>query len=152
MGFWTKLKEKAKFVWDNITIEPAVFFIFFSQGLDGISEEQLLIVKTCLNDFDYGPEVCDNLLEDNFTDINTEVQNEVSDFKVWQTLAKNIFPLFFAFYIGSWCDLFGRKTVMYTYLIFQLLAQGILVLNSAFMSWPKEILLTGPLLTGLVGE
>eukprot|EP00095_Tigriopus_kingsejongensis_P002938 maker-scaffold517_size150149-snap-gene-0.20 protein:Tk02938 transcript:maker-scaffold517_size150149-snap-gene-0.20-mRNA-1 annotation:"adenylate cyclase " len=147
----SRSSQKVALVWSNVTVEPVVFFIHFSQGLDSISEEQLVIIKTCYNDLDFEANICENLLSPNNTDINDEVQDMVADYKVYQTLAKSIFPLFFAFYVGSWCDVFGRRLIMYLFLGAQLVSQALLILNTVFMSWPKEILLAGPLITGIVG-
>lgn len=73
-------KERAAFVVSNITIEPLVFLVAFSGTLDNISYDQLKIDKSCLNDFNFTEEICDNLLEDNYTAQNDLVDEEVSEF------------------------------------------------------------------------
>ena len=61
----------------NITIEPALFLTSFARSLSGVSYEQMLIEKTCKNDFDFNDTVCDNLVNI-FEDENTLIQNEVN--------------------------------------------------------------------------
>ena len=61
----------------NITIEPALFLISFARGISGVSYEQMLIEKTCKNDFGFNDTVCDNLVNV-FEYENTLIQNEVN--------------------------------------------------------------------------
>ena len=62
----------------NITIEPASFLISFSTQMDDVSLSQMTIYKTCREQ--YNETVCDDSnLVTNFTDVNQEVQEEVSE-------------------------------------------------------------------------
>ena len=63
----------------NITIEPALFLTSFARGISGVSYEQMLIEKTCKNDFGFNDTVCDNLVNI-FEDENTLIQNEVNKY------------------------------------------------------------------------
>ena len=71
------LIEKIKFLQANVTIEPAVFLISFLASLDFITIEQLIIEKTCANDFNLTADVCYNLVDGQHLEENTLVQNEV---------------------------------------------------------------------------
>ena len=73
----TRIKSRLLKIWRNITVEPVVFFIMFSSGVDNVSLSQLKIQKACRIDFHFNDTVCDNLLEENYTDENTLVQDEV---------------------------------------------------------------------------
>ena len=71
--------------------------------------EQLKIDKCCEQKFDFPSGVCQNLTEDSFEEENDLVQDEVAQFNVYVTAVKSVFPALLAFYMGAWCDLFGRK-------------------------------------------
>ena len=72
-----RIKRRARIIWKNITVEPVIFFIMFSQGIDTVSLNQLKIEKSCKIDFKFNETVCDNLLEENYTEQNKLVQDEV---------------------------------------------------------------------------
>ena len=40
---------------------------------------------------------------------NEMVQNEVAQYSVYSMILGTFFPIFFSFYLGAWCDIFGRK-------------------------------------------
>ena len=71
---------------------------------------------------------------------------------MYDAIAKSLLPTVTAFYIGSWCDVIGRKTVMYLYLISNVISQAIVVVNAYFIDWPKEALLAATLVQALCGE
>ena len=66
----------------NITIEPVIFFMTIVEYIDLVTIDQLVIDKSCRLDFNYTADVCDNLVETAYEDENTEVQNEVAQYKV----------------------------------------------------------------------
>ena len=59
----------------------------------------------------YNETVCDSLVTD-YKDENELIQENVAQFSVYKTLINSIFPIFFAFYLGAWADLFGRKLLL----------------------------------------
>ena len=76
-NIFTRLFAAIKFVYEHTTIEPVVFFLNFSLNIDTITYDQLKITKSCLTDFNYSEEVCDNLVDGNYTTQNDLVQDEV---------------------------------------------------------------------------
>lgn len=76
-NYWKRTKRFCQRVWRNLTIEPAWFFITLADGIDSVSSEQLLLQKTCKNDFNYTDEICNNLSEDQYKDEYKNVQDEV---------------------------------------------------------------------------
>ena len=60
----------------NITIEPALFLISFSSSMDDVSLANMVLYKTCKEN--NNDTVCLDLLNDNYTDINEDVQETVS--------------------------------------------------------------------------
>lgn len=109
------------------------------RSIDSIASSQLILDKTCMNDFDFGQEICDNLVD--WKENNTLVQNEVAQFKVYESIVDHIFPIICSFFLGSWSDSFGRKWLLYLYFLICLIQNGSMMLNAYFMDWPKEFLL-----------
>lgn len=76
----TEKHQENKFiaVLKNITIEPAMFLLILSGGLDDPLIPQFIITKICSYDFGYNETVCDdkNLVTD-FQEENDEIQKEV---------------------------------------------------------------------------
>ena len=72
--------------------------------------------KSCLNDFGYSEEFCENLLDHDAE--NTEVQNAVAQFSVYESIVDHLIPILFSFFLGSWSDNFGRKYLLYLFFFF----------------------------------
>lgn len=168
-------KSRARFILSNITIEPLVFLVAFSGTLDNISYNQLKIDKSCLNDFNFTQEICDNLLEDNYTAQNDLVDDavhkllsnksfipnfiecfmfvhQVAQLEVYSTVLTGVFPAFFAFYLGAWSDIFGRKFLLFSFVGAKITSQIFLILNVQYMEWPKEWLLLVDAIPAMVGK
>ena len=137
-GLVSRAKEKFKKVISNITIEPCIFLIIFSSDLDEIASSQMVILKSCKNDFpEFNDTICDNLNSPEFQDANVMVSNELNQFNVYKKLILSIFPIFFSFYLGAWSDLFGRKFLFYTFLTAFFLEQVILLFCAYYFDSPK---------------
>ena len=74
----SSIKDKFIDVLKNITIEPAIFLLTLSSGLDDPLIPQFIITKICTYDFGYNETVCDdeNLVTE-FQEENDEIQKEV---------------------------------------------------------------------------
>ena len=59
-----------------------MLFISIVGSMDQVSVGQLLIDKSCANDFDFSEEICDNLLNDTYEHENAEVESKVAQYKV----------------------------------------------------------------------
>ena len=57
-----------------------------------------------------------------------------------------------SFYIGSWCDVIGRKFVIYLCMMARVLSVGFQLLCVVFMDWPKELLLVATFINSIGGE
>ena len=101
-GFASVVKRKVKRIARNITIEPVVFFLSFVGNMDYVCLGQLLIDKSCDKDFDFASDTCDPgvLLDGNHTEENTAVQNEIAQFKVYQSIVTHLFPILVSFFLG----------------------------------------------------
>ena len=129
--------EKLKQGFKNVTIEPAIFLIAFSDILDDISVKQMQIDKCCHVDFGFNDTVCDNLVSQ-FEKENDLIQAEIAQFNVFQEMVSSSLPIFFSFYIGAWCDMFGRKLTMFLFIASRLVGQSILITLAYNMHWAKE--------------
>ena len=76
---------------------------------------------------------------------------QVAQFGVYKTLVANVLPIFFSFYLGAWCDLFGRKLLFKVYLTSRILEQLVVVGCAYFLTSPKEYLLFANLPTAFAG-
>ena len=137
-------------VLSNITIEPSLFLINFGDVLDDISFTQMVLFKSCTVDFGFNETVCNDLVD--YEDANKIVQDEAASFSVYQTLVATIFPIFFSFYLGAWCDLFGRKLIFKLYLSAKCVEQIIVIVCAYYLESPKEWLLLAPIPTALAGR
>ena len=54
-------------------------------------------------------EFCSNIEDNTGTADYDAVEREVVSFNNVLSLAENLIPILFSFYIGSWSDRFGRK-------------------------------------------
>ena len=134
----------------NITIEPAMFLIAFSSGIDNIANSQMVVLKSCKNDFpEYNETVCNNL--NDYHDANIAVSNELNQFNVYKQLITSIFPVFFSFYLGAWADLFGRKFLFYLFLSAFASEQAIVLVCAYFFDSKKEFILISYIPTALSG-
>lgn len=72
----------------NVTLEPVILFTSIVADMDSVSIGQMVIDKSCANDFAYNETICNNLLNDAYKKENAAVQSEVAQFKV---VGKNYF-------------------------------------------------------------
>ena len=71
---------------------------------------------------------------------------------VYKMIVGTFFPVFFSFYLGAWCDLFGRKLIFKMYLSAKCVEQIIVIVCAYFLESPKEWLLLAPIPTALAGK
>jgi hypothetical protein len=64
----------------NVTVEPAVFVLELASKMDEVAIKDMLLYKTCINDFNETDAICNDLLNETNYDLNEAVQNEVLDF------------------------------------------------------------------------
>ena len=102
-GCLSIVTRKVKRVVRNITIEPVMFFLSFVGSMDYVSQGQLVIDKSCNIDFDFANDTCDPgvLLDGNHTEENTAVQNEIAQFKVYESIVSHLFPILVSFFLGT---------------------------------------------------
>ena len=70
---WQKLVEMVR----HITVEPAMFLVCFAIYMEKATYSEMTIRKSCLNDFNFTEAICENLLDENYTEENDLVQDKV---------------------------------------------------------------------------
>ena len=75
----------------------------------------------------------------------------MAQFSVYKILINSIFPIFFAFYLGAWADLFGRKLLLKLFFAAYIIQASIEVLCAYFLDSKKEWLLLASVPFTLVG-
>ena len=77
---------------------------------------------------------------------------QIAQFNVYVLIVNSAVPIFMSFYVGSWCDVIGRKFVIYICMVAKLFSIGFQLLCTIYMDWPKEWLLVATLLNSLGGK
>ena len=148
------VKKKPNFfkrVVNNITIEPAMFIIAFAAHIDDLASSQMIILKSCLTDFQYNETVCYNITDSQWKEQKDEISVALTDFNFYKTVATSFVPCFMAFYLGAWMDLFGRKPIMYLFLITTAMQQAIIVVCAYFFESSKWYILLSHIPTSFGG-
>ena len=146
-----KQKNIFQRIFSNITIEPALFIIMFASGLDNIASEQMTIWKSCMNDFNFTEEICENLNNATYEHEKGMVADELTNFNFIKTLVTSIVPVFMAFYLGAWADMFGRKPIFYLFLTSYAVEQAVVLVCAYYFNSPKEWLLLSYVPKNLAG-
>ena len=66
----------------NITLEPVMLFLSFVSSMDRVPVGELLVYKSCQQDFNFTSDVCENIHNDTYDPELTQIQNEVAQYKV----------------------------------------------------------------------
>ena len=176
---WTSdWQENAIFLVSNVTLEPAMFLISFTNAMGLAAQNQILNYKSCINDFHQDPATCNNLtapenalLKDKVTDeviINGNIlfafynfqayflkedfsYKKVAQFNVYLSLVTNVIPALMQFYVGAWADIFGRKRLMFSVLGASILGGVIGLCSQIYVSARKEWILLNYIPLSLVG-
>ena len=118
-----------------ISLEPAIFLLVCGQYLVTGSNLQvdLLIWKICRLQLNYTEEVCANLTNDGFEDINDKVQERVNNFLMISQWLGGALPIIYLFFAGALIDKFGCKPFFLFSLTGLLLKVTCELINYAFI-------------------
>ena len=93
-----------------MTIEPMMLIQGMASFIGMYPQDQMLLYKICREDkFNLTVDFCSNIENHTGTAAYDAVEKEVVSFNNVISLAENLMPILFSFYIGSWSDRFGRK-------------------------------------------
>jgi len=67
-------------------------------------------------------------------------------------LISSLFPVFFAFYLGAWSDIVGRKFIIILFLTARVISGAVLVLMARFIESPKEWYFLSIIPSALAGQ
>ena len=118
-----------------ITLEPAIFLLICGQNLVKGSNLQidLLIWKICRIELNYPEDVCANITNDGFEDINNEVQKRANNFLMISQWLGGAPPIIYLFFAGALIDKFGCKPFFLFSLTGLLLKVTFELINYAFI-------------------
>lgn len=123
--------ERANEKWyQKITVEPTMFLYMLAYMITSVMEQAFFVYKACTVDHGYSAEICNNIQDKNYTDINKKVQITVSTFYQWNNVLGHIVPIVLAFYLGAWSDKRGRKIPLLMGLVGKLYYSVMVVINS----------------------
>lgn len=108
MGFCAK----AKYIFQNITVEPLLALFQVSSVLSSLTTQNLNLQKACRVNLQMGDDVCYGLENKNITfyaQEEVQVQKLVSDMLIWQTVIQSSLPCVLVVFIGSWSDRHGKR-------------------------------------------
>ena len=104
---WSK---KLTYILRLMTIEPMMLIQGMASFIGMYPQDQMLLYKICREDkFNLTVDFCSNIENHTDTGAYDAVEKEVVSFNNIISLAENLIPILFSFYIGSWSDRFGRK-------------------------------------------
>lgn len=69
--------HQVRLILANLTVEPAVVVRSFSHGLTLVTENQILIYKSCRIDFNATDKTCHNLFAEENKALNTAISDKV---------------------------------------------------------------------------
>lgn len=67
-------------------------------------------------------------------------------------MVSSIFTIFISFYLGAWCDLFGRKPLIYMFWVAKIINQALILLQAIFLKMKKAYIYLATLPVTLVGR
>ena len=77
---------------------------------------------------------------------------QYSQYLVYEDMVQKLLPFFLSFYLGAWCDMFGRKYILYYYSFNRCLSQAVAVLNAYFIEAKAEYYLLVSVPIALAGK
>ena len=116
----------------SFTIEFAVMFSKMSHGVVGVLTTELALAKVCQVELGYPQTLCSNLT--NHTDIEILVQKEVNMFEMKGRMMTQVPTIIYAIMAGSLSDRFGRKPLMISVMVGQILEGLALLVNTIWFS------------------
>ncbi|XP_047986189.1 proton-coupled folate transporter-like [Leguminivora glycinivorella] len=108
------LKEKIKYVKDNITVEPVVACFVVPGVLARLATQNLNLDKACRVNLGYGDVVCDSLLardSNKYLRQELAVQELVASMEVWKTFIVTAIPSFLILFLGAWSDRTRKRKI-----------------------------------------
>lgn len=112
------LRDKLKYIKDNITIEPVIVCYAIPRNL---VTQNLNLDKACRVSKSYGDVVCDALIArqgDLYNKEEVAVQQLVTAMESWKNILYTAVPSFLILFIGAWSDRTNKRKICILFPIF----------------------------------
>ncbi|XP_065159331.1 probable peptidoglycan muropeptide transporter SLC46 [Atheta coriaria] len=145
-GYHVNKSERGKCIrvrklFSLITVEPTMILYMMAFMTTSVVEQALFVDKACRVNHNYTKEICDDIANPKYKDINKEVQVTVSEFHQWNDIAGHVIPIILAFFVGAWSDKRGRKIPLLLGLIGKFYYSVMIVVNTLQPTWPVEYII-----------
>lgn len=139
-----KIKEKARYLVKNITVEPMLACYIIPSVLASLATQNLNLEKACRVNLELGDEVCTALearQTANYTVEEIKVQQLVAGMSIWKTLLQSSLPAVLIMFLGSWSDRRAkRKPCMLLPIVGEFLTSiGLILCTYFFYQLPMEV-------------
>ncbi|XP_063546630.1 probable peptidoglycan muropeptide transporter SLC46 [Cydia strobilella] len=133
-----------------VTVEPTMFLYMMAYMITNVVEQTFYVFRACNVDHGYSEEICYNITS--YKEINQEVQVTVSTFHQWNGVAWHIVPFILAFFLGSYSDKRGRKSILLVGLLGKLYFSIMATVNT-MNAWPLNyVIYTATFPSALTGS
>ena len=107
LSYWKKFLS-------NVTLEPKIFIYIFGRSLTlgSALQTNLLMWKVCTVTLGFNETICNDLTNENNTDIEVEVQHKVNEFSFIRQWIGTPPPIIYALLLGALSDHYGRKWLL----------------------------------------
>ncbi|XP_014357304.2 proton-coupled folate transporter [Papilio machaon] len=108
------LKEKIKYIKENITLEPVLAGYVIPGVLSRLATQNLNLDKACRVNLQYGDVVCDALIAkegNRYQKEELEVQQLIASMEAWKNIILSALPCFLILFIGAWSDRTGKRKI-----------------------------------------
>jgi len=136
---WSKLKLAANENWKLFVIKPVLILYMLQYSIGSTVNDQLWLEKTCSVTLGYNDTVCKDLTNATWSDIQDDVQKEVTELKIVDTYIGGVPPIIISLYLGPLADR-GRKRLMYLPFIGHFLSGIVPILVANLKSAPPQLL------------
>lgn len=143
---WSEMgvKDKARYMFQNITVEPMLACYIIPSVLASLATQNLNLEKACRVNLRYSDEVCSALearQTANYTHEEVQVQQLVAGMSIWKTLLQSSVPALLIMFLGSWSDRRRRrKPCMLMPIVGEFLTSiGLILCTYFFYELPMEV-------------
>ncbi|XP_068232294.1 probable peptidoglycan muropeptide transporter SLC46 [Palaemon carinicauda] len=134
--------------WEDF-LEPAMFFHGFCFWTMQSLMEMVHTLKVCLVDYEFSPEVCENLHTHH--NESSKVQQGVTKVVMYNSTISSLIPAFLMLLLGAWSDKYGRKIPLLITSACSALWIGGYMLSLLYTAWPTWLLYVFTLFDSLGG-
>ena len=139
-----RFKLRSLEVLKEIRVEPFMLFLQLSVAVSGITIQQLIQDKLCIQKYHQSVEFCRNLGTSEDSPEKSKILSSLVTFNMIQTILDSLPGIIWALMIGSLCDNYinGRKIIMFLASLSGLIKNFLLIMNTFYFNdWSLEVLM-----------